>query len=80
MNFSFSNLETEIKSINILPGLLGQMCFAACYNNLIFQNVSTAFQTDIPPKILSLVQSKGHTIQLNEITDFFKTMDTFKRD
>lgn len=80
MNFSFSNLETEINSISILPGLLGQMCLVACYNNLIFQNVNTIFQTDIPAKILSLIQSKGHTIQSNEIKDFLKSMETLKRD
>lgn len=80
MNFSFSILETEINSISILPGLLGQMCFTACCNNLIFQNVNTIFQTDIPAKILSLIQSKGHTIQFNEITGFLKSMETLKRD
>lgn len=80
MNFSFSNLETEINAISILPGLLGQMCFTACCNNLIFQKVNTVFQTDTPEKILSLIHSKEHTIQFNEITDCLKNIKELKRD
>lgn len=67
MNSAFSKLEAEVNSVIILPELLGQMCCTACTSNLIFQAITFIPQTDVPSRILSLIQNKAHTIPNNQL-------------
>lgn len=72
INSAFSKLKSEISSVVILPGLLGQMCSIVCSINILFQASNTAFTTDFPSEILSLIQEKTHTFALSELDNVLK--------